>query len=249
MFADQSNLPGRLESRLSRGSSTREFLGANVQGRTLTDTVYVTANPQLYRHRDWLDVEFHAVHDVWMDDWDDDLETVRPETLTERAITYADAYPDKRLIVHYIQPHYPFIASDVQPFDHEQAFQRPDEAGSWHQVMTGDLDVSVEDVWAAYRANLDRALDSVSDLATDLRGKTVISADHGNMVGERARPFPIREWGHPRGIYTEELVKVPWLVIEGDRRKTIQDQPGGQGDRDIEEDVVADRLEQLGYTA
>src|SRR6056297_1717045 len=52
IFRNQSELPGHLESRTSKGSSTVEFLKANFDGRDLRDTVYVTANPQLYWKRD-----------------------------------------------------------------------------------------------------------------------------------------------------------------------------------------------------
>ncbi|WP_436911251.1 hypothetical protein [Halosimplex marinum] len=249
MFAEQADLGGRLERRVSRGSSTREFLKGNFQGRELHDTVYVTANPQLYRHQDWLDTSFHAVDHVWMKEgWDDEHMTVLPETTTTAALRAAEEYPDKRLLVHYIQPHYPFIvdSDEPQPFDPDQAFLKPDEPGSWNQLLTGDLQTPDESVWRAYRNNLDRALPHVADLLTGLDGRSVVSSDHGNMVGERARPFPIREWGHPRGIYTDQLVTVPWLIVEGERRNIVAETPTGERE-ETADDVVADRLEQLGY--
>lgn len=248
MFETQSDLPGRLESRISRGSSTQEFMRGNFLGRSLKDTVYVTANPQYYRHRDWLKTTFHAVEHIWKTEgWDETHRTVLPETTTKYAIEAAKRYPDKRLLVHYIQPHYPFIDDGDQPFDDSQAFLKPDEPGSWSQMMTGDLDASPESIWQAYRNNLDRTLPHVGEFNESVDGKSVVSADHGNMVGERARPFPIREWGHPRGIYTEELVRVPWLVVDGPRREITSDEPVETPDDDIVDKVVSERLEQLGY--
>jgi hypothetical protein len=87
----------------------------------------------------------------------------------------------------------------------------------------------------------------VRDLLKTLNGKTVISADHGNMVGERSEPFPTRRmYGHPWGVYTPELVQVPWYVIEsGDRRETHSDPPVQSAGHS--EDVVNDRLQALGY--
>ncbi len=67
MFEQQHDLPGRLEPRRSRSSHTTEFLRANFDGRTATDTVYVTASPQLYRWSDEIDVEFHDVINVWFE--------------------------------------------------------------------------------------------------------------------------------------------------------------------------------------
>lgn len=110
LFARRSTLPGTLEKRRSRGSSTVEFLRGNAAGRDLRDTVYVTANPQFYQYRDELDARFHEVVHVWMDEgWDGEHETVLPETTTDYARTAAERYPNKRLLIHYLQPHYPFI--------------------------------------------------------------------------------------------------------------------------------------------
>ncbi len=247
MFSGQSELAGRLESRRSRGSSTQEFLRGNVQDRTLHDTVYVTANPQLYWHRDWLNASFHAVEHVWMEDgWDERYGTVLPETTTARALEAAETYPNKRYLVHYMQPHYPFLTDADESFAVDHSFLDPDEAGFWNRVMTGELGADPDEVWRAYQSTLDRTLPHVERLLEGLDGKSVVSADHGNMVGERARPFPIREWGHPRGIYTDQLVEVPWLVVDGDRRTIVSEAPA-ETRAEVADEVVTDRLEQLGY--
>jgi hypothetical protein len=67
------------------------------------------------------------------------------------------------------------------------------------------------------------------------------------MVGERAFPLPIREWGHPRGIYTEQLVKVPWLVSQNGPRRTVVAGTAESATSDVDEETVADRLRNLGY--
>ncbi|XGI82733.1 hypothetical protein ACEU6E_05455 [Halorutilales archaeon Cl-col2-1] len=248
LFENTADLEGQLESRISRASSTPEWLRANFKGRKLHDTVYITANPQLFRHREEIDVEFHDVINIWQEDgWDEEHQTVLPETVTKRSIEAADKYPNKRLLIHYIQPHYPFLTSIDQPFEDSQAFLKPDEAGSWHQAVIGKIDPDPEIVWQAYRDTLERALPHVEELVQGITGKSVVTADHGNMVGERATPFPIREWGHPRGIYTDELVKVPWLVIEGESRKITARKPV-ESTNSVTDKVVQDRLEKLGYT-
>lgn len=247
LFESRSDLDGELESRISRGSSTPEWLRANFARRELHDTVYVTANPQLFRHREELDVSFHAEVNVWQEDgWDDEQQTVLPKTVTERALKAADEYPNKRLLVHYIQPHYPFLTDDDQPFENSQAFLKPDEPGSWHQAVIGKIDPDPDTVWQAYGETLNRALPAVERLLDGLNGKSVVTADHGNMIGERASPFPIREWGHPRGVYTEELVKVPWLVIDDERREIRFENPVN-AETDPADEEVEKRLEDLGY--
>lgn len=248
MFADQSTLSGTLESRQSRASSTREFLNANFTEKELHDTVYVTANPQFHRHQDRLGTSFHAVDQVWKTGgWNQEHRTVLPETTTEHALSALEKYPNKRILVHYIQPHYPFIVEKDQPFDDDQAFLKPNTPSSWAQLMTGELEASTDEIWSAYCDNLDRMFPSVQNFLDSTDGKTVITADHGNMVGERARPLPIREWGHPHGIYTDELVKVPWLIVEGKRRKITADKPVDTRES-IADETVKERLADLGYT-
>ncbi|MFC6733703.1 hypothetical protein [Haladaptatus sp. GCM10025893] len=111
MLAAATHSLGPVDSRRSRGSGTKQFLRANLHGKQLLDTVYVTANPQLCKHREEISVAFYAEDDVWRDGWDTSHKTVTPEILTERALAAADRYPEKRLLVHYMQPHYPFIGS------------------------------------------------------------------------------------------------------------------------------------------
>jgi hypothetical protein len=248
MFERRNTLEGRLESRTSAGSTTVEFLRANLEGRDLRDTVYVTANPQLHRHRGEIRHSFHEVVDVWRDSgWDKTARTVLPETTTEYAVRAAKRHPNKRLLVHYIQPHYPFISSDFE-FDkqtlHEIDDDRPD---FWHRILVGDLSVDADAIWEAYDRNLDMVLESVSTLLVSISGKTIVTADHGNMVGDRAWPVPIREWGHPYGIYTEELVKVPWLIVQGDERRTITAEEPVADAREVEDAVLEERLQSLGY--
>ncbi len=249
MFAEQSPLPGDLQSRISRGSNTMEFLHANFEGRTMHDTVYVTANPQFRRHEDELDAEFHAVVDVWLDEgWDETYNTVMPETTAKYALQAADEYPNKRILVHYIQPHYPFIDSETT-FDKQHLHEGGDETiDFWHEIMFGNLDVSADEVWRLYRKTLDEAFPHVESVMESVEGRHVVTADHGNMVGERAHPIPVREWGHPQSIYTDELVNVPWLIFDnGERRNVVSAEPGADRDS-VDDGVVESRLRHLGYT-
>ncbi|GGN09853.1 alkaline phosphatase family protein [Halarchaeum nitratireducens] len=244
-FARRADLPGTLERRRSPAASTVEFLRATVDGRDLRDTVYVTANPQLRQHDD-VDASFHAVVDVWREDgWDDETGTVLPETMTASAREAARDYPEKRLVVHYMQPHYPFVEADTT-VDKGHLDGSIDGENVWNRLLAGDADVDPEVVRDLYAENLDRALPHVAALLDDLGGRTVVTADHGNMLGERAFPIPYREWGHPRGLYTDELVTVPWLVVERGERRTItrgESDRAGRGD----DAVVRERLRDLGY--
>jgi hypothetical protein len=227
----------------SKGSATIEFLRANFAHSDLKDTVYITANPQLSKHHDEIDVSFYSEQNLWSTDaWDDDLGTVRPEGVARAARHANEEYPNKRLLVHFMQPHYPFRNS---PFDSGALLADQNEKFFWHKLMTGDLQVGLSDIWDAYADNFDWVLNSIEDLLPDLDGKVVLTSDHGNMIGERAAPVPTVEYGHPPGIYTRQLVEVPWVEFHSKNRRDIQAEESvssTQIDADIQE-----RLEDLGY--
>ena len=259
-FAERHDLPGTLEARYSRASATSELLYDYFDGERLLDTVYVTANPQLYRRRDEIDVQFHDVVHVWKDEgWDEAFKTVRPETVADAAERALERHPDKRLLVHFIQPHFPFIGETGRRHLDLDALDFGDG------VINGEMGVSGDVVRRAYEENLDLVLPSVERLLYSLGGRSVVTADHGELLGERAFPIPMREYGHPAGIRAEALNKVPWHVYQqGPRRDVVAEPPdatargnaanGERGPGDPQSTgaepsaaVVEERLRDLGY--
>lgn len=245
-----SDLPGELEKVRSKASATDEFLRANFSDRELHDTVYVTANPQLYRIENGIydvepiNVSFHEQMDVWQDHWHEEHRTVMPEVVTEAAIGAATRYPDKRLIVHYLQPHAPYVGKTGRK-------ELPTEyLDFWRSFEDGKFDVSLDTARRAYRENLELVLPHVSELLSVLEGRTVVTADHGELLGERDAPIPIRRFGHPAHTDLPALVEVPWFVSEsGTRREIVAEPPESREEGpDLDSDVVKDRLRDLGYT-
>jgi|AntDeeMetagen681_2_1112603.scaffolds.fasta_scaffold05216_2 hypothetical protein len=220
----------------SRGASTPEWVAENFEGRSFPDTVYVTANPYVSTITD---DEFHARYDVWEEGWDDGEGTVLPEVLAERSREIAAAHPDKRLIVHFMQPHQPFVGSDLPG-----SFWNVDES-PWDALQRGTIDRSA--VLEAYADNLRVVYPVAKELGLDIPGKSVLTADHGNMLGERVWPFPVRDYGHRKSIYTPENVRVPWDELPFETRKAIT-----AGDTMDESELTADvtdRLADLGYVS
>jgi len=253
-FGKLHELPGDLSKRESRASTTPEFLRANVPGRDLSDTVYVTAQPQIHNHDD-INHSFYRVVDVWRDSWDAELRTVSPETVAEAAVAAHEQYPDKRLLVHFLQPHYPFIGETGQEHFDYSGIGLDNPAGSdedakkfWDTVGTNVNDVPEDIVWQAYEENLEAVLPHVERLMTELGGKTVVTADHGEMIYERAWPVPVTINGHPGGLYTPELVEVPWhTYTHGERREVTAEPPEQRRLDDVQDETVEQRLRDLGY--
>jgi hypothetical protein len=247
LFENNSTLRGYLRPVKSRGTNTIQFLTTNFSDRDLTDTVYVTGNPQFKKIEQELQVDLHAVINAWEDDrWDEEIGTVLPREMTESAMQAVKDYPRKRLVIHYNQPHIPFIGDfGMEQFNLEEISAHP--LPFWQQPMAGVWSCSDEDIWRAYRENLIEVLPHVERLLDSLEGKTVVTSDHGNLIGEHAAPLPNVEYGHPSKLYVPELLTVPWLEVENGSRKEIVAE---QGDSRMEEDVssdIDDRLEALGY--
>ncbi|WP_266081623.1 alkaline phosphatase family protein [Haladaptatus caseinilyticus] len=198
----------------------------------------MSANVWYLKLLDELHSELHKFINLQDQHHDEERGTVLPEVVTKKARSVAEEYPNKRLIIHYLQPHQPYIG----PTGRERFKVSPGLRETLQQS-----DVNDELLRTAYQENLDLVLDSVADLLPSLEGRTIVTADHGEMLGERGRPVPVRTYGHFSGLYHDELVTVPWLVIdEGQRKEIISESPSVQlDDQDTEE--VDERLRQLGY--
>ena len=238
---NEDRIEGQLGYRVSKGSATIGFMKGNFDGREFHDTVYVTANPQLEWNRDKIDTEFFKVVNLWEDEeaWSEKHHTVLPEEVTERALKVAEKYPDKRILVHYMQPHTPFLPED-----------REDETLSpyvyFHKIMEGEIETTKDETWWMYLKNLKQSMPHVKELVEGLNGRTVVTSDHGNLIGERSFPIPVKEWGHPNRTYVPKLVKVPWLMIEGERRNIFEGEPEGESSSE-EDEKVKEKLRGLGY--
>jgi len=253
MFKQQSDIDGNLTKRTSKGSNTPEFLKSNLKGRDFSDTVYVTANPQVNVH---LTDEFFKVINVWEEHWDEERDTVLPNVVTKETIKAYEEYPNKRLISHFIQPHYPFIGKvgqdNLETHSGMELSKRMatgkdeyrDQKSIWEQLYEGT--VQMDAVWDAYKENLDIALVEVECLVDVFEEYTVVTSDHGNALGERAWPFPTKIYGHPLGVRIPALTQIPWLITNEKKRKEITSGKPSQADTDHHSEVV-NRLQDLGY--
>lgn len=260
-FEAHNWLDGELSAVSSLGSHSTEFIERNFADERYHDTVYVSANP----HVESLAGEgvFHDIIDVFDWGWDEDLRTVPPETMVEATRDAAETYPDKRIVSHFMQPHTPFIGETGEQVaqagltgagagkDKSEEAAEPDDGPDlslWMRLRYRLASEDPETIRRAYVENLELALSSVDELADAVTGKVAVSADHGNLFGERLRPIPVKMWGHPPGIDHPAVVRVPWLAMPHEtRREAVPEPPVEQGD-EIEADAMEERLAALGYT-
>lgn len=106
-------LKGDLRKIESPGSCTNEWRNAHFD-RNYDDIVYVSSNPHFSEKTSVYDYtageHFHKVYDVWRNKWT--RGTVLPEDMTDAAIDIVSRHTDKRVIIHYMQPHAPYIILD-----------------------------------------------------------------------------------------------------------------------------------------
>lgn len=159
--------------------------------------------------------------------------------MAEQTIKAHDRFPEKRILSHWIQPHYPFIGSD------EFIEYKFKEESVWQDLKRGVLEQSDEDVYRAYRETLKLTLPYVSDVIDSIPGRVVVSSDHGNVFGVWKFPYPFKIYGHPRDVLIPELVDVPWVVFQNGDRRTITEEARERGE--IDRGDIDERLSDLGY--
>ncbi|MFC7071961.1 hypothetical protein ACFQJ7_03615 [Halovenus rubra] len=238
-------MEGKLESRISKGGQSLEFLEENFDSGPYNDVVYVSANPYTGK----IDTEFFELINVWDSGWNSKYQTVLPETVTQAAIEAHEKYPNKRLIVHYMQPHLPFIGEQGMEYRRTYGLDDPEGDTSLSvgpALHYGLTDITTEEAWNGYIENLSIVLDSVAELLDAVDGKSVLTADHGELFGEWIGPVPTPMYGHTPEIRKEELVKVPWFKPEFESRREIVEGSSTQT-ADSDPAPTKDRLRDLGY--
>lgn len=227
----------------SRASATDEWLYQNFPD-TYGDIVYVTANSMVSRHKP---DAFHALLEPWRDGFDEERGVVDPAHVTDAALGAHETYPNKRVIVHYTQPHYPFALDPDLQFADMEGPGHPTEGDEralnvWDAIRKGI--VTEEEAWAGYARNLEFVLDAIEPLL-DVEGRVVVSSDHGNLLGVRTYPVPIPVYGHPQRIRHPDLVTVPWAVVENGRRRIVEGTVEDTSEATDEE--IREQLKHLGY--
>lgn len=249
---------GEVDSVWSLDSMTRAWMRKTfVESYTdeLSRTHYLCGNPF---SSDAVDgSRLASLDEVWRYHWDDDSGTLRPRPLTDRAIAHGresegeeDGGTD-RLLVHYMQPHWPFLRApetsggeglDLGGFvgdDGGYSAWENDPDDVWERLRHGL--VSESEVWEGYLDNLRLVLRDVELLLENYDAeRVVISSDHGNAMGEWGI------YGHPLHMPLSVLRRVPWIETSASDERTHEPDPANLESRSVDDDI-ASKLTQLGY--
>lgn len=233
-------LSGTLKKMISPASTTTEWCNVVFQDK-YDDVVYVSANPVINSKVLVAGFEakkhFYKIVDIWDIGWN--MRTIHPRELNKAARKSRMRYPDKRIMVHYMQPHVPYFDRDgelpprrtmyrefrqVPPFEEFRHAVGGRLLGLFGQEMVwrarkllGVPPNVMEGVWRqhgreglhrAYETNLRIVLKYVKQLVERLPGKIIVTADHGELLGEG------RDYSHRAGRYVWPLLEVPWFEVE-----------------------------------
>lgn len=195
-------------------------------------TALISANPYTKMHIE--EDNFYSIDEVWRDCFDENIGTVMAERVVDRTIIESRSSNPPRMIAHFMQPHYPFVPD---PIDEGIAMGHDHTPWDtvWDQLKKGDI--SKQEAWAGYRENLRYVLNNVTKLLNNINAeKVIITADHGNLLGE----FGL--YAHPQYVPLPALKRVPWIVTSATDGGTHE--PKKQEETSVSRE---DQLRALGY--
>lgn len=225
---------GPANSEWSIASKTGTFISRTFDKNKSAETAYVSANPHA---KDIITFPWQSFTGLWDKGWDEDLKTVPPRIVSRYGLATREQYPDAKIILHYMQPHHPFTPAGYQLFG-----TWADSIDVWNHLEEGNI--AFEEVWNAYRENLEFVMDEVDLLIKALDNERVlITSDHGNAAGEYGM------YGHPGGLFLPSTRQVPWeLINTGPAEEVCIDTNVDRLEHErSSEEIVQDRLESLGY--
>lgn len=263
IFKNIININGDLLRVVTPSSHSDEFIQANFNSRKLHDTIYISANP----HADMtLDQDvFYKVITSYSDDMFFHREVKKPyEKVTEIALSSCDQHDNKKHIIHYMQPHTPYLGNlavnirEILLTQEGVATQLSKQMTGTNQcnitreyrdLLTAAMDnvISDELLKTLYVENLRLVLSEVNDLINNIVGKTVITSDHGEMLGNPSYTVPRkRKYEHPPDHFAPELRTVPYLIIESQTRREVVSEKPKSNDRSSKQ-AVNEQIKLLGY--
>jgi len=229
-------MDGELEKRISKGSNTGEWLAKTFPDKY--DYTYISANPYInsygvslnrcrpeYRNYSWNAVEhFSNIIDVWEFGWKEEVGTIHPKEVNKAYLSNKD---NNKTIIHYVQPHYPYLSYGGvfgirnkvnilkdEPINYKQKLKKNklvEPIKKLPRLKKIQVEIGLDKLFYYYEDNLRTVLKHVSHLTAYLNGTTIITADHGEAFGEEG------VWEHPIETHIPVLIEVPWLAIHSKR--------------------------------
>jgi len=149
------------------------------------DWTYFTAHPyvmpKVFKGQRFQACEhFRKIVPIWASHWNDKLGTVHPDNVGK----VVSETPYDKAIIHYIQPHGPWIGKPNMWLSPWTLWQHDKfkVMGDW---IAAKLKPDPKFMRRCYKDNLRLVLGSVKKYLPHFKGKIVITTDHSEMLGEK----------------------------------------------------------------
>lgn len=154
------------------------------------------------------------------------------EAVTEHSIAEHRRRSPEKMIVHYMQPHSPYLTKAE-----DRGYATDTELSPFAALI--EERATKDEVWDLYIENVRYVLDNVEELLENIEAENVvITADHGELFGEW------HMYGHAVAFPHPKLKRVPWVETTAKDEKTIKPNPERPSNVDT---AVETHLEDLGY--
>lgn len=226
---------GELKKAISHSTLTREWVNKCFRKKDCSDIIYINTIVSF----DMMvkgEHNFFKIVPVWETDWDFDYGTVLPDAVTKSALEWLKRHSNKRMIVHYIQPHEPCvyygggvdgalqkkltgkhefpIRINIQKiarkyFSEETMWKLGNLFGALPKRGKGAMFIKYgrEGIIKGYKEDIKLALREAKKIVDKYPNKNiVIMADHGIRLGEH------KNYTHGQPV-EPVVVEVPWLEI------------------------------------
>ncbi len=215
-------------------NGTKKYMQMNFSSPECSDVVFVN---HLILFPEWVNTSlFHAVIDAHNICWNQDYGTVLPEDNSRVGLETINKYPDKRIVIHYSQPHDPFLDRNttiIKRKTHKQIVYRNSRTAwaakrlnslknifppmpFWYIEKVFGSSAGIGEIYfsegfaglkKSYEYNTIRALNSMKKIVDIRDKKVVITSDHGKMLGEG--------FMYSHGYWTPKVVTtVPWFEVK-----------------------------------
>lgn len=231
---------GNLKKAISPSTWTMEWLNKIFEDKYYEDIIYVSPHPFINSQKEITFKDsfsdkrtfdgkkhFFKVIDVWRGKTINVLDKiVHPITVNKAFHKTYLKYPDKRYIIHYIQPHRPYITIDDKVKIDYTFFERfltmflsPVQIWELKKFLNRQSSSTLEDCYRkkgrqgiieVYKNEIGLVLETLKMLVDSISGNWLITADHGERIANFWR-FNSFEHG---GRRDREVIEVPWFEIK-----------------------------------
>jgi len=204
------DIKGKLQKTFSIASHTLPFILNTFTKDKYDDIVCISTNPYIDRE---VGHKFHDCIPVWKDIWATVYGgTVIPTDIIPFVLNATIKYPNKRLLIWFVQPHSPYLFHELNPNGVYMGRYSYEILKIYKMFFWAYLPVS--ELRRRYMDNLLLVLKTCKRVLRMLHGKTIISSDHAECLGHFYPFTPFRVYGHYKDVRTPSMYKVPYFICD-----------------------------------